>query len=60
MGTYLHGMFTGDAFRAAFIEQLGAAPSGTRHAATVEATLDELAAHLEAHLDVDGLFALAR
>ncbi len=60
MGSYLHGMFTQDAFRAAFLRSLGAAPSQTRYSATVEATLNDLAAHLETHLDVTGLLALAR
>ena len=60
MGTYLHGMFAGDAFRRAFLAQLGAAPSSLAYAVGVERTLDALAAHLEAHLDVAGLFAIAR
>lgn len=60
MGSYLHGMFASDRFRAAFLAALGAAPSTHSHAATVEATLDALAAHLERHIDVAGLFALAR
>jgi adenosylcobyric acid synthase len=60
IGTYLHGMFAGDAFRAAFLKQLGAATSTTVYARDVDATLDALAAHLEAHIDVDGLLALAR
>ncbi len=59
MGSYLHGMFAGDAFRGAFLAGLGAAPSGLNYGAEVEATLDALAAHLEAHLDVPGLLALA-
>ena len=59
MGSYLHGMFAGDAFREAFLAGLGAAPSGLNYGAEVEATLDALAAHLEAHLDVPGLLALA-
>ena len=60
IGTYLHGMFAGDAFRSAFLEQLGAVPSTTLYASEIEGTLDALAAHLEAHLDVDDLLALAR
>ncbi len=60
MGSYLHGMFTNDGFRAAFLAQLGAVPSGLSYATGIEATLDALAAHLEAHLDVAGLLALAR
>ena len=57
-GSYLHGMFRDDAFRAAFLAGLGT-PSSGGYGAGVEATLDALAAHIEAHLDVTGLFALA-
>ena len=60
IGSYLHGIFAGDTFRAAFLAGLGAQPSGLTYAAEVEAVLDALAAHLEAHLDVAGLLALAR
>jgi adenosylcobyric acid synthase len=60
MGTYLHGMFADDAFRSAFLQQLGAAPSTANYADGIEDTLDALAAHLEAHLDIDGIFAIAR
>ena len=59
MGSYLHGMFAGDAFRAAFLKSLGGRGSGLRHRAVVEETLDDLAAHLEACLDMRGLLALA-
>jgi adenosylcobyric acid synthase len=58
-GSYLHGMFADDAFRRAWLAGFGVTASG-RYGATVEATLDALADHLEAHLDVDGLLALAR
>lgn len=60
MGSYLHGMFASDAFRSAFLASLGAARSDLDYAKGVEATLDALAAHLEAHIDVAGLLALAR
>ena len=59
-GSYIHGMFGNDAFRAAFVQGLGGISSGHSYGATVEATLDQLAAHLEAHLDVAALFGLAR
>jgi adenosylcobyric acid synthase len=59
-GSYLHGMFTSDAFRKAFLTRLGIPATDQRYRARVEDTLDALAGHIEAHLDVEGLFALAR
>jgi len=59
-GSYLHGLFAADDFRAAFLGGLGIAASGRGHEAGVEAALEALADHVEAHLDVGGLFALAR
>ena len=59
-GSYLHGLFTSDAFRAAYLAGLGITASGDSHAQGVEDTLEALADHLEAHLDVPGLLALAR
>jgi adenosylcobyric acid synthase len=59
-GTYLHGMFTSDAFRKAFLAQLDISATAQPYRARIESTIDALAAHIEAHLDVDGLFALAR
>lgn len=60
MGSYLHGLFREDAFRAAFLAQMGAAPSGQSYDARVEGALDDLAAHIEAHLDVGALLSIAR
>ncbi|MGL4310019.1 MAG: cobyric acid synthase [Paracoccaceae bacterium] len=60
MGSYLHGMFASDAFRAAFLSGFGVPASGTSYSVTVEDTLDALAAHIEAHLDVEGLLAASR
>lgn len=60
MGSYLHGMFSDDAFRAGFLTQIGAQSSGLAYGAGVEAVLDALAAHMEQHVDVAGLLALAR
>ncbi len=60
MGSYLHGMFADDDFRQAFLTTLGAPPTvATAYSAGVDATLDALARHLETHVDVPGLFALA-
>lgn len=60
LGSYLHGMFATDDFRRAFLSALGAAPASYAYGAAVDATLDALARHLETHLDIDGLLALAR
>lgn len=58
-GTYLHGAFAADGFRAAWLAARGVVPGGTGYGQTVERVLDDLAAHLEAHLDVEGLFSVA-
>jgi adenosylcobyric acid synthase len=59
-GIYMHGLFNDDRQRRAFLARLGATPSEYGHDATVEATLDRLAAHLAAHIDLDRLLSLAR
>jgi adenosylcobyric acid synthase len=59
-GTYVHGFFADDAQRRAWIERLGGTPSRHSHDAEIESTLDALAAHLEAHVDIDRLLRLAR
>jgi len=59
-GSYLHGLFHEDAFRRAYLGQLGIHAAARNHAAGVETVLDALADHVEAHLDVPGLLALAR
>jgi adenosylcobyric acid synthase len=60
VGSYLHGMFHADGFRAAFLAGLGIQAAHRQHGAGIEAVLEALADHLEAHLDVPGLLALAR
>ncbi|WP_349361347.1 cobyric acid synthase [Stappia sp.] len=57
-GTYLHGVFTDDRFRAAFLDGLGA-PASLAYAQEIDATLDALAAHLEGCLDIEALFSIA-
>ncbi|WP_072391808.1 cobyric acid synthase [Hyphomicrobium sp. CS1GBMeth3] len=59
-GCYLHGLFASDAYRAAFLAQLEAQASALRYEAEVDAVLDALAGHLEAHVDCDRILALAR
>ncbi|MHA1154231.1 MAG: cobyric acid synthase [Alphaproteobacteria bacterium] len=61
MGCYLHGLFAADGFRHAFLSRLrNRATSGLAYEAEIERTLDRLAEHLEAHLDLDALLAAAR
>ena len=58
-GTYVHGFFAHDAQRGAWLRRLGVAAAPLDHEALIEATLDALADHLEAHVDVGRLIALA-
>lgn len=57
-GCYLHGLFSADGFRHAFLAELGA-QSGLDYESTVEATLDALAAHMEQHLNIEKILELA-
>ena len=59
-GTYVHGLFADDCQRRAWLERLGGEASDLNYEAGVDATLDALAEHLEAHLDVDALLRIAR
>ncbi len=59
MGCYLHGLFSADAFRSAFLRNLGKTVTQHDYAAGVETTLDALADHLESHMDIDQLLRLA-
>jgi adenosylcobyric acid synthase len=59
-GTYVHGLFADDHQRSAWLIRLGAGPSAVAHDALVETTLDRLAAHVAAHLDLDRLLRFAR
>ena len=58
-GTYVHGLFTGDAFRKAWLAHLGIA-STLAYEVQIESALDALADHLEAHLDIEAILGIAR
>ncbi len=59
-GTYMHGLFSSDAFRSAYLGSLGIRGGIMDYRAEVERALDELASHLEKHLDCEAIFAAAR
>jgi adenosylcobyric acid synthase len=60
-GCHVHGLFAGDAFRRAFLARLGVTGDPALWwEDRIEATLDALADHLEAALDMERLLAIAR
>lgn len=58
-GCYLHGLFSADAFRTAFLADWGMRVRNYDYEASVDDTLDKLAQHLEASMDIDRLLGLA-
>jgi adenosylcobyric acid synthase len=58
-GTYVHGLFTSDAFRKRWLAQFGVA-SDLAYDGQVDSALDALADHLEAYADLDLLLKIAR
>src|SRR5208283_5954396 len=59
VGTYIHGLFADDRQRAAWLVRFQGTAT-VAYDALIERTLDALAAHLAAHLDLDRLLTLAR
>ncbi len=58
-GTYVHGLFASDGFRRHWLAGFGAR-SSLAYGQNVETVLDALADHIETHLDVDAIIAMAR
>lgn len=58
-GCYLHGLFSSDPFRSAFISELGGTGALENHKASIEQTLNRLADHMETHVDLDLFLELA-
>jgi adenosylcobyric acid synthase len=59
-GTSVHGLFTSDALRAAWLERLDPGQrSSARYEQELEAALDELADTLEREVDLPALLAIA-
>ncbi|WP_173931526.1 cobyric acid synthase [Chelativorans sp. Marseille-P2723] len=59
-GTYLHGLFGAEDFRARFLQEFGVHDAGRGYLDQIEEALDAIAAELERHLNCDALFAAAR
>lgn len=62
-GCYLHGLFDNDEWREALLDRLGGqrrSPGAPGYRALVEAALDEIAAEMERHLDIEALLGAAR
>jgi adenosylcobyric acid synthase len=60
IGTYIHGLFADDRQRSAWLARLGAGPSAVAYDVLVEDTLDRLASHIAANVDLDRLLNLSR
>ena len=60
IGTYIHGLFTDDQQRSAWLAHVRAARTDISYETLVEETLDQVAAHLAAHVDLDAVLTLAR
>ena len=58
-GSYVHGLLADPGQRRAWLELIGAAGGGGDYRASVDQALDEIAATLEDHLDIDALIALS-
>jgi adenosylcobyric acid synthase len=61
MGCYLHGLFASDPWRAALLARLrpGRTADALAYDPMVDAVLDRLADHLETHLDIGAIAAIA-
>lgn len=58
-GTYVHGLFDDSRFRAAWLKRFGIQSNGQNQAVQIDAALDELAAHIVSHVDMEQLLRLA-
>ncbi len=59
MGSYIHGLFASADLRRALLGRIGVAGGGRDYHADVDAALDDIAAELARHVDIDRLLDLA-
>jgi adenosylcobyric acid synthase len=60
IGTYMHGLFSDDSQRCAWLKRFLAGSTAISYEAMIAATLERLAAHLAMHIDLDRLLSLSR
>jgi adenosylcobyric acid synthase len=60
MGSYLHGLFSNDAFRSAYLGAMDINASSLNYETSIETTLDSLALHIEKYFSMDKLIDVAR
>jgi adenosylcobyric acid synthase len=58
-GTYVHGLFASTGLRAAIMAAMGGQSAGSDYHSSVNQALDEIAAQLEEHSDIDAMIAIA-
>jgi adenosylcobyric acid synthase len=59
MGSYVHGLLSDPDLRRVLLARIGVEGGGRDYRVSVDAALDEIAAQLEAHIDIDALIALS-
>src|SRR5579885_1643142 len=59
-GCYVHGLFAHPAQRSGLLARLGGKGSNILYEETIEAALDAVASHLEAHIELGRLLSIAR
>jgi adenosylcobyric acid synthase len=60
IGTYMHGLFSDDRQRSAWLVRFSAGPIAIEYEVLITETLERLASHLAVHIDLDRLLSLSR
>ncbi|WP_166945350.1 cobyric acid synthase [Sphingopyxis panaciterrae] len=59
MGSYLHGLFASPDLRRSLLARIGLVGDGRDYRADIDAALDDIAAELSEHADIDAMLAFA-